>query len=438
MTMRGKGYTEIELKRIISARSEDIRCAKMQIAEAVENKQKGIQKYPADNQSIILSSYEYCFKSGLALIDAMYSLGQSVESLIRHFNRAVDDLDKSYLRDDYNPKNGMWGNYEALLEILSWGILLETDDDTMRKIAAAILYHNAAAILYHNTDDALIDFLLLACNIGWQHHTTKYYVPNPYKFLQDIILAAQCDKVEASRLLETYIKKKWRSDDGWSYESAAVAKILGLDDSRLKANSRYPYELSHSLSKREFSSVCYPAWLEIICKKQDGAQQLVKEKEFIRVIESDYNDLSEQAFYEKYRERFLKDLFPDVQSYNLYRKMHHGTILGFLLVNALVIDVYVLQMDWKDYPEECLPDFINERLETDYGIEAIDLGNAVPEFEDVEMYDTKYVKSLQKMLKRIGFRLVWFMLGNDQYYTAVVPKTLRLGNVWKGIELHYS
>ncbi len=117
--------------------------------------------------------------------------------------------------------------------------------------------------------------------------------------------------------------------------------------------------------------------------------------------------------------------------------MHHGTILGFLLVNALVTDGYILQMDWKDYPEQYLPDFINERLETDYGIEAIDLGNDVPEIEDVEMYDNKYVKSLQKMLKRIGFRLVWFILGNDQYYTAVVPKTLRLGKEWKGINLHY-
>lgn len=171
----------------------------MQIAEAEENERNGVQKYPADNQSIILSSHEYCFTSGLRLMDAMYSLGQSVESLIRHFNRAVDDLDKSYSRDDYNPKNGMWGNYEALLEILSWGILLETDDDTMRKIVNAIFYRN--------TDDALIDFLISAYNIGWQHHTTKYYVPNPYRSLQDIILSAQSGKAEASRLLETYFKK---------------------------------------------------------------------------------------------------------------------------------------------------------------------------------------------------------------------------------------
>lgn len=430
MTMRGKGYTEIELKRIISARSEDIRCAKMQIAEAVENKQKGIQKYPADNQSIILSSHEYCFKSGLGLMDAMYSLGQSVESLIRHFNRAVDDLDKSYNRDDYNPKNGMWGNYEALLEILSWGILLETDDDAMRKITDAIFYRN--------TDDALIDFLLSACNIGWQHHTTKYHVFNPYRFLQDIILAAQSDKAEASLLLATYLKKKWRSDDGWSYESAAVTKVLGLDDSRLKNNRHYPYELAHYKAMREFPAVCYSAWLENIYRKRDGAWRLESEKKFVRTIETDYTALSEQAFYEKYREHFLMDLFPDLQSYHLYREKNNNEILGFLLVNALVTDGYVLQMDWKDVPEEYLPDFVNERLKTDYGVEAVDTGNSVTGNEDAEMYNTKYVKSLQNKLKHKGFRLVWFMLDNDQYYTAVVPKKLSMGNVWKEIKLHYS
>lgn len=51
----------------------------------------------------------------------------------------------------------------------------------------------------------------------------------------------------------------------------------------------------------------------------------------------------------------FKDLFPDVQSYHLYGEMHHSTILGFLLVNALVTDGYILQMDWKDYPNNvCL------------------------------------------------------------------------------------
>lgn len=105
--------------------------------------------------------------------------------------------------------------------------------------------------------------------------------------------------------------------------------------------------------------------------------------------------------------------------------------------NALATDGYVLQMDWKDDSEEFLPDFINERLETDYGVEVMDTGNSATGNKDVEMYDTRYVKSLQTKLNRKGFRLMWFILGNDQYYTAVVPKTLRLGKEWKGIKLQY-
>jgi len=31
----------------------------------------------------------------------------------------------------------------------------------------------------------------------------------------------------------------------WSFDTAALAKILGLDDSALKNNNHYPYDLAH-------------------------------------------------------------------------------------------------------------------------------------------------------------------------------------------------
>jgi len=31
----------------------------------------------------------------------------------------------------------------------------------------------------------------------------------------------------------------------WSFDTAALAKILGLDDSALKDNNHYPYDLAH-------------------------------------------------------------------------------------------------------------------------------------------------------------------------------------------------
>ncbi len=286
---------------------------------------------------------------------------------------------------------------------------------------------------YHNMDDALIDFLLSACNIGWTHQTMNYDVPNPYQFTERIIIAAQKDKAEASRLLETYIKKKWNAEDGWSYESAAVAKILGLDDSRLRNSSHYPYELVHYKNMREFPDSFYSDWLKNIYERQQGAQRLEKEKEFIHMVETDYTALEEQDFYEKYRERFLMELFPDAASYRNFRKEKGNAILGFLLVNALVTDGYILQMDFKDEPEEYLPDFVNERLETDYGVEQIEL-ESVKSSENMDastgMYDTKYVKAVQRKRKRKGFCLIWFLLDNDQYYTAVVPKKTVLGSTW--------
>lgn len=95
-------------------------------------------------------------------------------------------------------------------------------------------------------------------------------------------------------------------------------------------------------------------------------------------------------------------------------------------------------MDWKDDPQEYLPGFINERLVTDYGIDAIDTDNFGNKGGNAEMYETEYVESLQEKLRHAGFRLVWFLLDNDQYYMAIVPCQMPLGDMWKEIKLHYS
>lgn len=168
-----------------------------------------------------------------------------------------------------------------------------------------------------------------------------------------------------------------------------------------------------------------------------GALCLETERAFIRTVESDYSTLTEQEFYEKYRERFLWDIFPSIELYRQFLKENSNEILGFLLVNALVTDGYILQMDWKNAPEEYLPGFINERLAADYGVEPIDADSLESKVEDVDMYQTEYVKSLQERLKLAGFRLVRFLLDNDQYYTAIIPCKIPLGGTWKEIKLHY-
>ena len=100
-----------------------------------------------------------------------------------------------------------------------------------------------------------------------------------------------------------------------------------MDNSRLKKNKNYPYDLVHYRDTRKFSSDAYSAWLEMMNIRKKGQEQLTKEKE---------------------------------------------GFLGFLLVNLLVTDGYILQLDFKDDPEEYLVDFVNERLEIDYNNEPIE------------------------------------------------------------------
>ncbi|EOS32015.1 hypothetical protein C804_02726 [Lachnospiraceae bacterium A4] len=248
------------------------------------------------------------------------------------------------------------------------------------------------------------------------------------------------------------VKKKWLSGNGyknahkekgyigvWSYDAAALAKILGLDDSCFKGKKNYPYDLAHYKNARTFSANAYSKWLIKVREKEQGAERLEKEKVYIRELEEDYLALGAAAFYEKYKERFLKDLFFDEAEYRNYRMAGEEGILGFLLVNMLVTDGYILQMDYKDGPEEYLIDFVNERLETDYGKDMIEEPESDDESEnmdaEIELYDTKYVKSLGRKLKRKGFRFVWFLIDSDQYYVCIMPKTAVLGKKWHEIRL---
>src|SRR5699024_12185645 len=48
----------------------------------------------------------------------------------------------------------------------------------------------------------------------------------------------------------------------WSFESAAFAKILGLDDAGLKDNNHYPYDLAHYKNTMSFQSFSLNDYLE--------------------------------------------------------------------------------------------------------------------------------------------------------------------------------
>ncbi|OCG48415.1 hypothetical protein A9G35_01500 [Gilliamella sp. Choc5-1] len=138
--------------------------------------------------------------------------------------------------------------------MLSIGIMLDAEPDIFEKLKSLVERDHL--------NDYLVDFLLQN-STQWGKQTAKFEFPRPYKATQDIISLAQTDKTAAVERLKKYLQKEWyrgHSDTGWyddhkskwnihtgywCFESGALAKILGLDDSTLKDQPYYPYDMVH-------------------------------------------------------------------------------------------------------------------------------------------------------------------------------------------------
>lgn len=145
--------------------------------------------------------------------------------------------------------------YIEMIWTLSIGIMLEVEKEIFDKLKSLVERDNL--------NDYLVDFLLQHSATQWSKQTTRFEFPVPYKNLSEVIGVSFTDKYKALELLKNYLQKKWykgHSDMGWynahkskfnihtgywSFESGAVAKILQLDDSSLKEQQYYPYDMVH-------------------------------------------------------------------------------------------------------------------------------------------------------------------------------------------------
>ncbi|MCM3087973.1 PoNi-like cognate immunity protein [Bhargavaea ginsengi] len=171
---------------------------------------------------------------------AKYSAGYPLEEIKVHFKDVVNMMEKSW--------NGE--NYEQMLWTLSIGVMLDVEDTLFNRLVELVRSYEL--------EDGLLEFLIQGKLHGSKTFEGNLKFKTPYAKLVDVINAE--NKVETSR---KYLEKYWyngHSDSGWhdthkhpdpiysgywSFESGAVSKILGLDDSSLKDVPYYPYDLVH-------------------------------------------------------------------------------------------------------------------------------------------------------------------------------------------------
>ncbi|WP_239424414.1 PoNi-like cognate immunity protein [Snodgrassella communis] len=218
---------------------------KEKIRNLIEDEKKGIQKHPKPNNEIIEAVYEDIFIYQSDILIAKYSMGQPISSIMEEYKITV-----SYMEKGWKAISG----YIDMVWMLSIGIMLEAEPDIFEKLKSLVERDHL--------NDYLVDFLLQN-STQWRKQTAKFEFPRPYKATQDIISLAQTDKTAALERLKKYLQKEWyrgHSDTGWHddhknkwnihtgywcFESGALVKILGLDDTALKDQPYYPYDMVH-------------------------------------------------------------------------------------------------------------------------------------------------------------------------------------------------
>src|SRR5690625_2398870 len=380
---------------------------KEEINSIEEDIKKDLERYNEDNLSIIEKAYLDNFLSEMKKIRGKYSVGENFSSIEKDFYSAIINLE--------NIGNRGVG-YLNLLWMVALGVLLETDQQNMKRLAKVVEKQKMK--------DFVIDYLLCASDIGWTKINHAFYEEIPYSNTKKIIELAQTDKKEASDRLHTYMDEEWfqghydyewrnaHKEPGyvgfWSFETAAIAKILELDDEGLKDNIHYPYDLAHYKNNMKLIDIPLNQYLEktVVGEPEDWIEGIdtnptlekiipVKWHSFVNELISDYQALSDEQFYDKYKEPleleqiwFYKDEFKE--------ENEEKNLLGTLIVFALTQRDYILQLDYKD------------------------------DLED-------YIHTIKDFWQESETKLIEFDIRDDQHYYAQVPIDASVENMYEVI-----
>lgn len=403
--MRDNLCIEKKCREGIEYNKEFIEENREEIKGLIEDIKNGIQKYPNDNKSIIEETYLTNVVYYMENIRSKYSIGENISTIEEDFIDCINDL------ENIGKKKARYLN---ILWMISLGILLETDKENIIRLSKLVDKENI--------EDGVIDYLLCASDIGWSKIRNVYSKENPYSKTKEIIELAEKDKSEASKGLQKYMEKEWfkghydyewknaHKEPGyvgfWSFETAALAKILELDDSSLKENNHYPYDLAHYKNTMKFKQVSISETK--YQKKSKNMKEVRKHIEnnykleeiipakwysFVDELIHDYKSFSDSRFYEKYKKIIGLDqiwfLFDEYQKDNEERNL-----LGSLIVFAMTEKGYILQLDYK---------------------------------EDLE----DYYSNIKSYWDNLETKLIQFILDNDQNYYALVPKDANIEKMYE-------
>lgn len=203
-------------------------------------------------QDNLASIYRKQFIIAFNILVATYSRGDDVSSIRAQFPALIAAMEKGW-KDDKGISSDKYkfDEYVLMLQMLSLGVLLDVTDIEFGKIINVLDESGCK--------DKLFEFII-CYKLKNRDAATKMMYETAYKPLLAII--QNTDKDSATTDLKAFIDKKWyagmknvywydnhrsRHDSFfgyWSFETAAIAKIMDLDIDRLKNNPYFPTDMT--------------------------------------------------------------------------------------------------------------------------------------------------------------------------------------------------
>jgi hypothetical protein len=186
---------------------------------------------------------EYRIITSITFCSELYSAGKEKGEIMAAY---LDGL--RFFCEDFKWKGFAkhYGGYDIMVWFVSIGILLDIEDADFSKLCEAIKRNNAK--------DWILDKLIHSRIPSWELSST-FIQKEPYQFTQNIF---------DSKGIREYLKKRWYKGHRdaawheshklsgvfayfgyWSWESAALVKVLGINDYELKELDFYPYDAAH-------------------------------------------------------------------------------------------------------------------------------------------------------------------------------------------------
>lgn len=243
MVLRDSLFTEKQYLDQLTKYSRRSRQLENSIDELLKAEKEHVQLYSVPNREVLRNKCNTLFGCQLNSFVTKYSMGEDVVKLRSDY----DDLVK-ILKDNWT----ITGGYVQMLWMLSIGIMLDTDINNIQILSDMINDEHV--------DDFLYNIFIKYRLPNWERNSNTILFPIPYQSMLSIFISSKQSNLLAIEKIEKYIKKEWyrgHSDCSWyndhkygivhngywSFESGALVKVLGLDDSILKGQPYYPYDM---------------------------------------------------------------------------------------------------------------------------------------------------------------------------------------------------